>query len=78
MSAAVSDRIEADVWRIAFVVIVGSIMSILDTTIVNVALDKPSRSRSCEVSLAHLRHIRSTTDFAISSDRGPESRASHP
>src|SRR5712692_4386106 len=40
MSAAVSDRIEAHVWRIAFVVIIGSIMSILDMTIVNVALEK--------------------------------------
>jgi EmrB/QacA subfamily drug resistance transporter len=40
MSVAVSDRIEAHVWRIAFVVIIGSIMSILDTTIVNVALAK--------------------------------------
>src|SRR6202045_558532 len=34
-----SDKIPAYVWRISFVVIVGSIMSILDTTIVNVALD---------------------------------------
>jgi EmrB/QacA subfamily drug resistance transporter len=33
-----SDRIEGYVWRISGVVIVGSIMSILDTTIVNVAL----------------------------------------
>ena len=33
-----SDRIDAYVWRISAVVIVGSIMSILDTTIVNVAL----------------------------------------
>src|SRR3954469_14552870 len=40
MSPAVSDRIESHVWRIAFVVIIGSIMSILDTTIVNVALEK--------------------------------------
>src|SRR4051812_29366804 len=32
------DRIEAIVWRISAVVILGSIMSILDTTIVNVAL----------------------------------------
>ncbi|HWB22753.1 MAG TPA: DHA2 family efflux MFS transporter permease subunit [Gaiellaceae bacterium] len=39
MSEAVSDRIESHVWRIAFVVIIGSIMSILDTTIVNVALE---------------------------------------
>src|SRR5438445_4485691 len=32
------DRISAHVWRISAVVIIGSIMSILDTTIVNVAL----------------------------------------
>jgi EmrB/QacA subfamily drug resistance transporter len=32
------DRIDAFVWRVSAVVIVGSIMSILDTTIVNVAL----------------------------------------
>src|SRR5436190_22585636 len=34
----VSDRIEPYVWKIAGVVILGMIMSILDTTIVNVAL----------------------------------------
>jgi EmrB/QacA subfamily drug resistance transporter len=33
-----TNRIEPYVWRISFVVILGSIMSILDTTIVNVAL----------------------------------------
>jgi EmrB/QacA subfamily drug resistance transporter len=33
------DTISAHVWRIAAVVVIGSIMSILDTTIVNVALD---------------------------------------
>src|ERR1700684_981789 len=38
-----SDRIDAYVWRISAVVIVGSIMSILDTTIVNVAQDTLSR-----------------------------------
>src|ERR1700726_4922448 len=37
-SPAASDRIEPYVWKIAGVVIVGMIMSILDTTIVNVAL----------------------------------------
>jgi EmrB/QacA subfamily drug resistance transporter len=36
--ASTSNRIEAHVWRISAVVIVGSIMSILDTTIVNVAV----------------------------------------
>ena len=40
MSERASTRIEAHVWRIAFVVVIGSIMSILDTTIVNVALDR--------------------------------------
>src|ERR1700759_3720813 len=34
-----SDRITPHVWRIAIVVILGAIMSVLDTTIVNVALD---------------------------------------
>jgi EmrB/QacA subfamily drug resistance transporter len=34
-----TDRIEPHVWRIAAVVVVGAIMSILDTTIVNVALN---------------------------------------
>jgi EmrB/QacA subfamily drug resistance transporter len=38
-----SNRIDAYVWRISLVVIVGSIMSILDTTIVNVALDTLAR-----------------------------------
>src|SRR3954462_1950295 len=37
--ASSSDRIDAYVWRISAVVILGSIMSILDTTIVNVALE---------------------------------------
>jgi EmrB/QacA subfamily drug resistance transporter len=37
-SPAAGDRIEGHVWRIAGVVILGMIMSILDTTIVNVAL----------------------------------------
>ncbi len=36
--AGAGDRIESHVWRIAGVVILGMIMSILDTTIVNVAL----------------------------------------
>jgi len=42
-SSSNSDRIDAYVWRISAVVILGSIMSILDTTIVNVALDTLSR-----------------------------------
>ena len=42
-SSASSGKIDAYVWRISAVVIVGSIMSILDTTIVNVALATLSR-----------------------------------
>jgi EmrB/QacA subfamily drug resistance transporter len=38
-----SDQIDPYVWRIGFVVIIGSIMSILDTTIVNVALETLAR-----------------------------------
>ena len=39
-------RIEPHVKRIAIVIVLGSIMSVLDTTIVNVALREPSR-RTC-------------------------------
>jgi len=39
----VGERIESHVWRISFVVVLGSIMSILDTTIVNVALETLGR-----------------------------------
>jgi EmrB/QacA subfamily drug resistance transporter len=42
-AAAATDRIDAYVWRISAVVIIGSIMSILDTTIVNVALETLGR-----------------------------------
>ena len=38
-----NDRIESHVYRIAGVVVLGSIMSILDTTIVNVALETLGR-----------------------------------
>ena len=43
MSTRPAARIHPDVWRISLVVVVGAIMSILDTTIVNVALDSLSR-----------------------------------
>jgi EmrB/QacA subfamily drug resistance transporter len=43
LSATSTSKIDAHVWRISTVVIVGSIMSILDTTIVNVALDTLGR-----------------------------------
>jgi EmrB/QacA subfamily drug resistance transporter len=42
-ATAPSSRIEPHVWRIASVVVLGSIMSILDTTIVNVALETLGR-----------------------------------
>jgi EmrB/QacA subfamily drug resistance transporter len=43
MSIGGSERIDGYVWRIGAVVILGSVMSILDTTIVNVALDTLGR-----------------------------------
>jgi EmrB/QacA subfamily drug resistance transporter len=49
-SPAASDRIEPHVWKIAGVVILGMIMSILDTTIVNVALPTLSRELHSTVS----------------------------
>ena len=45
-----SFRIEPHVWRIASVVVLGSIMSILDTTIVNVALATLSRDLNASLS----------------------------
>jgi EmrB/QacA subfamily drug resistance transporter len=53
--AAAANRIEAHVWRIAFVVVIGSIMSILDTTIVNVALD--TLGRDLHSSLADIQWV---------------------
>jgi MFS family permease len=50
MSTGSSDKIDAYVWRISAVVIVGSIMSILDTTIVNVALETLSRELHATIS----------------------------
>src|SRR5580693_8073477 len=44
------DRIEPYVWKIAGVVILGMIMSILDTTIVNVALDTLGRDLHSTIS----------------------------
>jgi EmrB/QacA subfamily drug resistance transporter len=44
------DRIPAYVWRVCAVVILGSMMSILDTTIVNVALDTLGRDLHATVS----------------------------
>jgi EmrB/QacA subfamily drug resistance transporter len=49
-ASASPDRIDAYVWRISAVVIVGSIMSILDTTIVNVALATLSRELHSTIS----------------------------
>lgn len=48
-------HIEPHVWRIAVVVILGAVMSVLDTTIVNVALD--SLSRDLEVSLDEIQWV---------------------
>jgi EmrB/QacA subfamily drug resistance transporter len=48
--AGAGNRIDAHVWRISLVVILGSIMSILDTTIVNVALETLGRDLHATVS----------------------------
>ena len=53
--SATSNRIDAYVWRISAVVIVGSIMSILDTTIVNVALD--TLGRDLHASIAQIQWV---------------------
>src|SRR5881227_516434 len=50
-----SNRIDAYVWRISAVVLVGSIMSILDTTIVNVAL--ATLSRELHASIAEIQWV---------------------
>jgi hypothetical protein len=52
---AQTDRIEAHVWRIGLVVIIESIMSILDTTIVNVALKTLSRDFHASLAQIHER-----------------------
>ncbi|HEY4094646.1 MAG TPA: hypothetical protein VGM33_04005, partial [Baekduia sp.] len=36
--SSAAEPLGRDIWRISFVVVLGSMMSILDTTIVNVAL----------------------------------------
>ena len=50
-----SAPIDRHVWRISAVVIIGSIMSILDTTIVNVALE--TLSRDLRASLADIQWV---------------------
>src|SRR5690348_8678605 len=47
---AANGKIDPYVWRISMVVILGSIMSILDTTIVNVALETLGRDLHSTVS----------------------------
>jgi EmrB/QacA subfamily drug resistance transporter len=45
-----SDRIDAHVWRVSLVVLIGTVMSVLDTTIVNVALATLSRELHATIS----------------------------
>jgi EmrB/QacA subfamily drug resistance transporter len=56
-AAAAKRGIEPHVWRIAIVVILGAIMSVLDTTIVNVALD--TLARDLDVSLDTIQWVAS-------------------
>jgi EmrB/QacA subfamily drug resistance transporter len=55
MNPEATDRIEPWVWRIAGIVILGSMMSILDTTIVNVALDR--LGRELHTSIANIQWV---------------------
>ena len=55
MNPEATDRIEPWVWRIAVIVILGSIMSILDTTIVNVALSR--LGRELHTSIANIQWV---------------------
>ncbi len=49
------NKISAQVWRVSAVVVIGSIMSILDTTIVNVALD--TLSHKLHASIADIQWV---------------------
>src|SRR5579884_483142 len=49
------NKISAHVWRVSAVVVIGSIMSILDTTIVNVALD--TLSHKLHASIADIQWV---------------------
>ena len=55
MDSGESTQISAHVWRISAVVVIGSIMSILDTTIVNVALE--TLSRELHASIADIQWV---------------------
>jgi EmrB/QacA subfamily drug resistance transporter len=55
MNPEATERIEPWVWRIAGIVILGSIMSILDTTIVNVALSR--LGRELHTSIANIQWV---------------------
>src|SRR5919198_47744 len=59
-----TNRIEPHVWRIAAVVVIGAILSILDTTIVNVALD--TLSRDLHSSLADIQWVATGYMLALS------------
>src|ERR1700710_1235877 len=58
-----SERIEPYVWKIAGVVILGMTMSILDTTIVNVALD--TLSRELHTTLAQIQWVATGSPLAL-------------
>ena len=53
--AEATDRIEGWVWRVSLVVLLGTMMSVLDTTIVNVALD--TLARELNATLAQVQWV---------------------
>jgi EmrB/QacA subfamily drug resistance transporter len=50
MNSPIEDKIDARVWRLSIVVLLGTVMSVLDTTIVNVALSTLGRDLHSSVS----------------------------
>src|SRR3984957_10476118 len=63
LSARRTDRLDPHVKRVAIVVVLGMIMSVLDTTIVNVALD--SLSRDLHTSLSDIQWVVSAYLLAL-------------
>ena len=52
-NAEPADRVDRATWMIAGTVVLGSVMSILDTTIVNVALDDLARDFGVSITTVH-------------------------
>ena len=74
MSAASDERLSPEVRAAAIVVVVGAMMSILDTTIVNVALE--SLSRDLDAPLSTIQWV--ATGYLLSLARSSRSPGGRP